>query len=158
MLSTRRQHNAFLRISLRPSSLRRVVQTWVMAFVILLAGVTQSGFIPALLLGGEIGVAGAQAAPGGNVILICTGDGIQTIVFGPDGPEISENTDHPAQTAGHGFCSLCASHHGAVVDVSLPYVEPVSISHDVSFAAAIGVAKGHEIPRSRQPRAPPHSV
>jgi len=135
-------------------SVARVVQTWAMAFVILLAGVTQSGFIPALLNGQFTGISGVQAAPGSNVILICTGDGIKAVSLGAD-----ENVpDAPAQTAGHGFCSLCATHHGAVVDIDVPYVAPVAVPHDVDYAHAGGIASGHEIPRIRHSRAPPYFI
>lgn len=136
-------------------SVARVVQTWAMAFVILLAGVTQSGFIPALLNGQFSGIAGAEAAPGSNVILICTGNGIKAVSLGNDGQDVP---DAPAQTAGHGFCSLCATHHGAVVDINVPYVAPVSVPHNVDYAHAVGVAAGHDIPRIRHSRAPPYFI
>ncbi|WP_276652673.1 DUF2946 family protein [Thalassospira lucentensis] len=125
-----------------------------MACVILLAGFTQSGFIPAFLSGQRIGVSGAQAAPGGDLLLICTPDGIRAVSLGggdlptPDG----ENN------AAHGFCSLCATHHGVFVDLGVPDISPVSKVGHITYAHAIGVAAGHEIPRIRHSRAPPLSV
>ena len=134
--------------------LSRLLQVCGMACVILLAGVTQSGFIPALLGGQGIGVSGAQAAPGGDLLLICTPDGIRVVSRGggdlptPDG----ENN------AAHGFCSLCATHHGVFVDLGVPDISPVSKVGHITYAHAIGVAAGHEIPRIRHSRAPPLSV
>ncbi|PKR58134.1 hypothetical protein COO92_10260 [Thalassospira lohafexi] len=134
--------------------LSRLLQVWGMACVILLAGVTQSGFITALLGGQGIGVSGAQAAPGGDLLLICTPDGIRAVSLGggdlptPDG----ENN------AAHGFCSLCATHHGVFVDLGVPDISPVSKVGHITYAHAIGVAAGHEIPRIRHSRAPPLSV
>ncbi len=135
-------------------SVARVVQAWAMAVVILLAGITQSGFVPALLNGQFDGISGAAAGPGSNVILICTGTGIKAVsLSGADGVP-----DTPAQSAGHGFCSLCATHHGAVVDIDVLYVAPVSVSHHVDYVHAVGGASGHDIPRIRHSRAPPFSV
>ena len=139
-------------------SARRVFQTWLMAFVILLAGVTQSGLIPALLSNS------AQAAPfgpGSNVLQICTPNGIKTVATSgaiPVGDVDPYGTGHGGQMAGHGFCSLCATHHGAVISLDLPYVAPVSIAHVVAYATANGIASGHEIPRIRHSRAPPAFV
>lgn len=152
-------HITFMDTTKRPYcrfgfSVARVVQTWVMAVVILLAGVTQSGFIPALLNGQFSGVSGVQAGPGSNVILICTGNGIQTISLDAD----KDVPDAPTQNAGHGFCSLCATHHGAVVDVNVPYAAPVAVSHNVDYAHAVGLASGHDIPRIRHSRAPPFFI
>jgi hypothetical protein len=153
-------HITFMDTTKRPYrrfgfSLARVVQTWVMAVVILLAGVTQSGFIPALLNGQFAGVSSAQAGPGSNVILICTGTGIKAVSLGSNGQDIP---DVPGQMAGHGFCSLCATHHGAVVNVDAPYVAPVSVPHNVDYAHAVGFAFGHDIPRIRHSRAPPSFI
>lgn len=134
-------------------TLSRMLQVWGIAFVILLAGVTQSGFIPALLGGQGIGVSGAQAAPGGDLLLICTPDGVRTVSLNGDDPKpVDSNKTH------HGFCSLCATHHGVFVDLSIPDVVPVSEIGPVTYAHAIGVAAGHEIPRIRHSRAPPLSV
>lgn len=153
------RHITFMDTTKRPYrrfgfSVARVVQTWAMAVVILLAGITQSGFVPALLNGQFDGISGAQAAPGSNVILICTGTGIKAVSLdgGNDTPDI------PAQSAGHGFCSLCATHHGAVVDIDAPYVAPVCVPHNVDYAHAVGVAAGHDIPRIRHSRAPPSFI
>lgn len=143
-------------------SVARVVQTWLMALVILLTGVTQSGVIPALLSGQATGIAGAQAAiagPGSNVLLICTPDGIKRVAA--DGSLVGDDTfpaDHSNQMAGHGFCSLCATHHGAMVSVDFPYVAPTAISHDILYAPANGVGRGHDWPRIRHSRAPPAFV
>lgn len=159
MYSTERQHRRLV----GPVA-SRVLQTWVMAFVILISGVTQSGFIPALLGGFGGGVSGVQAAvaaPGGNVLLICTADGIQTVLLDETGDATVSGTgsnDRPGHPVGHVFCALCATHHGAVIGIDLPYAAPVAVIHDVTFAAAIGFANGHDIPRSRHSRAPPVSV
>lgn len=157
MLSTKRHTRRFGGVSLA-----RVVQTWLMALVILLTGVTQSGLIPALMSGQATGIAGAQAAipgPGSNILLICTPEGIKRV--GADGSELADDlssTDHSGQMAGHGFCSLCATHHGAMVSVDLPYVAPVAIAHIVSYGPANGIASGHDMPRIRHSRAPPAFV
>lgn len=136
----------------------RFLQIWLMAFVILLAGVTQSGVVPALLNGQNTGVSGAlaaTAAPGSNVLLICTPAGIKTfnLVSGDAVP-----SDDLPEAAGHGFCSLCATHHGAVAVLDLPYGAPVTVAHNVAYGAANGIATDHDIPRIRHSRAPPLSV
>ena len=125
-----------------------------MACVILLAGVTQSGFIPALLGGQGIGVSGAQATPSSDLLLICTPDGIRTVSFGGE----TQSTPDGKNNTAHGFCSLCATHHGVFVDLGVPDVAPASKVGHITYAHAIGVAAGHEIPRIRHSRAPPLSI
>ena len=140
----------------REMSTRRVLQTWVMAFVILLAGVTQSGLIPALLTGQAAGISQASAAdiyPGGNVLLICTPGGIKKVDLA-NGNADKVPTDVPP-LAGHAFCSLCATHHGAVIAVDMPDMAPVAVVHEIRFAKVPGRATGHDMPRVRHSRAPP---
>ena len=129
--------------------------------VILLAGVTQSGLIPALLGGQATGIARASAAdvfPGGDVLLICTPNGIKSVTVADGDVGHASAPDGIPSPAGHAFCSLCATHHGAVVAVELPDIAPVAVVHDARFAAANGVATGHEWPRIRHSRAPPAVV
>lgn len=145
----------------RGPSITRVLQTWLMAFVILLAGVTQSGLIPALLGAQATGIARASAAdvfPGGDVLLICTPNGIKSVTVADGDVGHASAPDGIPSPAGHAFCSLCATHHGAAVAVELPDIVPVAVVHDVRFAAANGVATGHEWPRIRHSRAPPAVV
>tara|TARA_E500000318_G_scaffold22554_1_gene22976 strand:- start:1711 stop:2208 length:498 start_codon:yes stop_codon:yes gene_type:complete len=134
--------------------LSRLLQVWGMACVILLAGFTQSGFIPALLGGQGIGVSGAQAAPGSDLLLICTPDGIRAVSLSGDAPPTQDDKSNAA----HGFCSLCATHHGVFVDLGVPDIDPMSKIGLITYTDAIGVAAGHEIPRIRHSRAPPLSV
>jgi hypothetical protein len=155
MFSTQRHNRTH-----RGMSISRVLQTWAMAFVILLAGVTQSGLIPALLGGYATGISQARAAdayPGSNVVLICTPGGIKPVNLA-DGIGGDASTPESPPNAGHAFCSLCATHHGAMLGVGLPNVVGVAVIHDVGFATANGIATGHEIPRVRHSRAPPVAV
>jgi hypothetical protein len=151
MFSTQRHNRNY-----REMSTRRVVQTWVMALVILLAGVTQSGLIPALLTGQATGISQARAAdiyPGGNVLLICTPGGIKKVDLANENPD-KVPTDVPP-LAGHAFCSLCATHHGAVIAVDMPDMAPVAVVHEIRFAKVPGIVTGHDMPRVRHSRAPP---
>lgn len=135
-----------------------ILRVWMLALVILMTGMTQSGVVSAMF-------ARANAAPGGDVILICTADGVRAVSFGnakSDGAP-QNAADHSAghsgdHAAGHGFCSLCASHHGGMANLDLPFGAPVSIIHDAEYANARGVAATITVPRTRYSRAPPLSV
>lgn len=138
-----------------------ILRVWMLAFVILMTGVTQSGFVTALLGGGSGGgltaITGANAAPGGDLIFICTADGVRAVSFGDVGPDgASQNSG--GHSAGHGFCSLCASHHGAMASLDVPFGAPVSIIHDAEYAQARLLAATITVPRTRYSRAPPHSI
>lgn len=142
--------------------MRRVVQTWLVVFVVLFAGVTQSGLVPALLGGAATGIASASAsdiAPGGDYVLICTPTGIKLAsVDTLEGAVPSDAPDQPDKIPAHAFCPLCANHHGAMAAIDLPYVAPVLVTHDVFYAKAMAFAVAHEHPRSHHPRAPPFSI
>ncbi|AXO15924.1 DUF2946 family protein [Thalassospira indica] len=143
-------------------SLRRVVQTWLVAFFVLFAGVTQSGLVPALLSGQATGVATASAAeiaPGGDYVLICTPAGIKLVSADTlDGVVASNASGQADEMPTHAFCPLCANHHGAMAAIDLPYVAPVPVIHDVSYAKAIAFVAVNDIPRGRHSRAPPVSI
>ena len=143
-------------------STRRVVQTWLVAFVILFAGVTQSGLVPALLSGQASGISTASAAeivPSGDYLLICTPTGIKMVSV--DTLENAAPSDGPGQTGklpAHAFCPLCANHHGAMAAIDLPDVAPKPIIHDVTYAQATILVTGNDVLRIRHSRAPPVSI
>ncbi|KJE36228.1 hypothetical protein UF64_05040 [Thalassospira sp. HJ] len=143
-------------------SLRRVVQTWLVAFVVLFAGVTQSGLVPALLSGQSSGISTASAAeiaPGGEYLLICTPAGIKVVsVDTLEGVVTSGSSDATDEMPAHAFCPLCANHHGAMAAIALPYNAPKPITHDVSYAKATVFATGNDVLRIRHSRAPPVSI
>lgn len=142
--------------------MRRVVQTWLVAFVVLFAGVTQSGLVPALLSGQSTGIATASAAeiaPGGDYVLICTPAGIKLAsVDQLYGVVASASTDDTDEMPAHASCPLCANHHGAMAAIDLPYVAPVPVIHDVTYAKAIALVALHDVRRTRHSRAPPTSI
>ena len=156
MFSTKRHNRQCCGISVS-----RVLQTWLMAFVILLAGITQSGLIPALITGHATGISQANAAdavPGGNVVLICTPNGIEPVNLADKDGDQHTRPDNPPPMAGHAFCSLCATHHGAVVAIELPDMVPVPVVHHLRFAVANGKADGREVLRVHHSRAPPVAI
>jgi len=140
-------------------SLRRVVQTWLVAFVVLFAGITQSGLIPALLSGQATGISIAsatEAAPGGDYLLVCTPAGIKLVsVDTLDTVMTDDASGQSDELPAHAFCPLCANHQGAIAAIDLPYVAPVQVIHHVNYAEAIVVAFGNDFPRIRHSRAPP---
>ena len=138
-----------------------ILRVWFLAFVMLMAGVTQSGFIT-VLLGGQgngqlTAISGALATPGGDVILICTGDGIRAVATG-DGSPLPSSSPSQGHSTGHGFCSLCASHHGAVASFIAPLGVPVSVVQDAEYAQARLIATRMTRVRTRHSRAPPVSI
>ncbi|MFC4235445.1 DUF2946 family protein [Thalassospira xianhensis] len=139
----------------------KLLRVWLLAVVILMTGVTQSGFVTALLGGGSGGgltaITGANAAPGGDLIFICTADGVRAVSFGDATPDAASQNSG-GHSAGHGFCSLCASHHGAMVNLGVPFGAPVSIIHDAEYAQARLIATTITLPRTRYSRAPPYSI
>ena len=138
-----------------------ILRVWMLAFVILMTGVTQSGFLTALLGGGSGGgltaITGANAAPGGDLIFICTADGVRAVSFGDAIPDAASQNSG-GHSAGHGFCSLCASHHGAMASLDVPFGAPVSIIHDAEYAQSRLITATITVPRTRYSRAPPHSI
>ncbi|MCC9624298.1 hypothetical protein LPB41_21665 [Thalassospira sp. MA62] len=157
MCATKRQCRGANRLTVR-----HVISTWTVAIAILLVGVVQSGGAAALL--GGWGISGTSLIrastdvsvfPGGNIIQICTPAGIETITLGDTAIDASGRDPSQSQTVGHGFCSLCASHHGAVVALNQPDATVVEISRDVVYRAVTVTTTAHEIPRLRHPRAPP---
>jgi hypothetical protein len=159
MFSTKR-HNSHV----SGLSARRVLQTWLMAFVILFAGVTQSGLVPALLSGQATGISAATAAeigPDSDYLLICTPSGIKLVSLAElegDASDGADATDRPDDMAGHAFCPLCANHHGAVVSFDTPEAARITKLHELAYATAFDGAWAYEIPRIRHSRAPPSSV
>jgi len=155
---TRKRHNH----RVGNLSLRRVVQTWLMALVVLFAGVTQSGLVPALLSGQASGISTASAseiAPGGDYLLICTPAGIELVsVDALVGVVTSDASGQSDEMPAHAFCPLCANHHGAMAAIELPDVAPVPVTHHVSYAEATVLAAGNDVPRIRHSRAPPISI
>jgi len=139
----------------------KLLRVWMLAFVILMTGVTQSGFVSAMYGGangvGLTAITGANAEPGGDLIFICTADGVRAISFGDVGPDAASQNSG-GHSAGHGFCSLCASHHGAMASLEVPFGAPVSIIHDAEYAQARLLAATITVPRTRYSRAPPHSI
>ncbi len=134
-----------------------ILRVWMLACVILMTGVTQSGFVSAMYGGGVTAITGANAAPGGDVIFICTADGVRAVSFGDAGPNATSQNSG-GHSAGHGFCSLCASHHGAMANLDLPFGAPVSIIHDAEYVQARLIAATITLPRTRYSRAPPLSI
>jgi len=138
-----------------------ILRVWMLAFVILMTGVTQSGFVSAIFGGangnGVTAITGANAAPGGDVIFICTADGVRAVSFGDAGPNATSQNSG-GHSAGHGFCSLCASHHGAMANLDVPFGAPVSIIHDAEYVQARLLAATITLPRTRYSRAPPLSI
>lgn len=140
-----------------------ILRVWMLAFVILMTGVTQSGFVSAIFGGangngnGVTAITGANAAPGGDVIFICTADGVRAVSFGDAGPNAASQKPD-GHSAGHGFCSLCASHHGAMANLDVPFGAPVSIIHDAEYVQARLLAATITLPRTRYSRAPPLSI
>lgn len=142
-----------------------ILRVWMLACVILMTGVTQSGFVSAIFGGangngngnGLTAITGANAAPGGDVIFICTADGVRAVSFG-DASADAASQNSGGHSAGHGFCSLCASHHGAMANPGVPFGAPVSIIHDAEYAQGRLIAATITVPRTRHSRAPPHSI
>ncbi|WP_404425150.1 DUF2946 family protein [Thalassospira australica] len=153
------------RLTLSQTKIRaagKILRVWMLAFVILMTGVTQSGFVSAMFGSGNglTAITGANAAPGGDVIVICTADGARAVSFGDARPDATDATSQNSagHSAGHGFCSLCASHHGAMAHMDVPFGAPVSIIHDAEYAKARLIAAAVTLPRTRYSRAPPHSI
>lgn len=138
-----------------------ILRVWMLACVILMTGVTQSGFVSAMFGAangsGLTAITGANAAPGGDVIFICTADGVRAVSFGDAGPNATSQKPD-GHSAGHGFCSLCASHHGAMASLDVPFGAPVSIIHDAEYVQARLIAATITVPRTRYSRAPPLSI
>ncbi len=147
----------------RGLSIRRVVQTWLVAFVVLFAGVTQSGLVPALLSGQASGISPASAAeitPDSDYLLICTPAGIKLVPVDTleDAGVSDDASGQRGKLPAHAFCPLCANHHGAMAAIDLPDVAPKPIIHDVTYAQATIVVTGNNVLRIRHSRAPPVSI